>query len=315
MVKRCHATMIRSLRTWRLYFAQILLVVIVVPSTTTAAEWEDLQVEVEGRSYHVRLIRNRNDGPSLVLESGIAARVGHWDEILPELARIAPVLAYERPGIGASPDDVEYEPTPEAVVRSLRALLRTAGMPSPYVLVGHSLGAIYAKAFVDRYPDESAGLVLIDPTDFNESWAGWCRIFDEMGVGQEGRRLFRAELDRLYGLESAAIVREWDVVKELRRASFAGLRSLDSLQNMPTRVLLGARISQAPTVMDLPAGFSFTDFQRVFMEHRHRNLWRWIEQLPDCRVVTTTRSGHFIHQEEPGLVVREIDELYAAWRK
>lgn len=297
-----------TFRQWALA-ALAPMLLMVFPAAAAAQQREDLYLRAEGRSYHVWYARNEIPGPTLVLESGIAARIGHWDTILFELAQVATVFAYERPGVGDSPEDPEYGPQPEMVARSLRALLRAADLPPPYVLVGHSLGGLYAKAFADLHPRETAGIVLIDPTDFNESWSAWRRLYEEMGVGERGRRAFDAELDRLYDMEPPAIEREWQVVKTLRRASFGQWRSLDVLRRIPVRVLLGVRITAKPEPMQLPTWFSFGDFQKILLEHRHRNFWRWIEELPDCRIVITTGSGHFIHQEQPDLVVREISEL------
>lgn len=275
---------------------------------------QDLHLEAEGHSYHVRLSRGVADGPTIVLESGIAAKIGHWAPILPELAKIARVFAYERPGIGGSSEDPDYDPAPETVARSLRALLRVADMPPPYLLIGHSLGGIYAKAFVDIFPEETAGVVFVDPTDFNESWPDWQRLFSEIGPGEEGRLAFESELDRLYDQESPAVQREWKMIDQLRRRSFEPLRSLGSMMEMPVRVVLGTRVDPKPDVMELPSWFSFEAFQETFFAHRHQNFWRWIEVLPSCRVVTSTRSGHFVHQDEPELVLREIRELYHGWR-
>ena len=44
----------------------------------------------------------------------------------------------------------------------LHTLLRRGGMKGPYVLIGHSLGGIYALNFTHRYPDQVAGVVLLD---------------------------------------------------------------------------------------------------------------------------------------------------------
>jgi pimeloyl-ACP methyl ester carboxylesterase len=272
----------------------------------------DTMITVRELALHVQFSKaeSPNSSPfAIVLESGIAARIGHWSSILPDIARIAPVIAYERPGIGESPVHEAFLPTPENVARTLRALLATMKTDPPFLLVGHSLGGVYVKKFADLFPGEVAAVVLIDPTDFNETYDRWCDLYVQMGVGDEGRKSYEAELDRLYGLESAAVAKEWIVVKELRRTGFAGIRELDSLRDIPVRVILGARITPKPDVMRIPNDFSFTRFQEVLFEHRHANFWPWLNQLADFRLLITNQSGHFVHQEQPELVLREIRDL------
>ena len=69
------------------------------------------------------------------------------------------------------------------VIDELRALLHVAEVPAPYLMVGHSLGGLYARHYAQRYPGEVSGLVLLDPAheDYNaympkeliDQWAAW----------------------------------------------------------------------------------------------------------------------------------------------
>jgi pimeloyl-ACP methyl ester carboxylesterase len=51
------------------------------------------------------------------------------------------------------------------IVTDLHTLLQRGHVPGPYVLAGHSFGGLYALAFAARYPDEVAGMVLVDSTE------------------------------------------------------------------------------------------------------------------------------------------------------
>lgn len=115
--------------------------------------------EVDGVVLHLDCVGE--GGPTVVLESGAGAGALAWAWVQRHLAREVRVCAYDRAGYGWSAGgggDVD----PERVVARLHQLLRTAGEPGPYVMVGHSLGGHYVRVFADVHPDEVAGVVLVD---------------------------------------------------------------------------------------------------------------------------------------------------------
>jgi pimeloyl-ACP methyl ester carboxylesterase len=71
-------------------------------------------------------------------------------------------VLYDRAGTGWS-DQVTLPRSAGVVAGELRALLRAAGVPPPYLLVGHSLGGAYARRYTQRYPGEVAGVLFLDP--------------------------------------------------------------------------------------------------------------------------------------------------------
>ncbi|MEV5161794.1 alpha/beta hydrolase [Streptomyces sp. NPDC053728] len=71
-------------------------------------------------------------------------------------------VIYDRAGTGWS-EPTALPRTAADVTSELHALLRTAGVPAPYVLVGHSLGGAYARHFAQHFPEDVAGLLLLDP--------------------------------------------------------------------------------------------------------------------------------------------------------
>jgi len=89
--------------------------------------------------------------------------VPNWAWIQPELAKVTRVCAYDRADSGWSdfspePNDTRYNS------EALHTLLNNAGIPGPYVLVGHSFGGLFTRMYADMYPDEVAGMVLIEGT-------------------------------------------------------------------------------------------------------------------------------------------------------
>src|SRR5207253_622579 len=104
-------------------------------------------------------------GPTVVLESGLGGGVG-WEQVRIEAGRFARVITYDRAGIGQSESGPQPR-TARQIAVELRAALTNAGLPPPFVLVGHSMGGPYIRVFAGMYPDEVAGLILVDPTQIN----------------------------------------------------------------------------------------------------------------------------------------------------
>jgi pimeloyl-ACP methyl ester carboxylesterase len=99
--------------------------------------------------------------PVVVLQSGLGESSSYWGRIAPALAPSTTVCAYDRAGHGRS-DPVAAPQDGIALATDLHTLLERADVPGPYVLVGHSSGGPYVRAFAARYPDQIAGMVLLD---------------------------------------------------------------------------------------------------------------------------------------------------------
>ena len=116
-------------------------------------------VDMNGCRLHLRAMGNGT--PTVVLETGLGGMSSAWGWIQPETARFARVVSYDRPGLGWSEPD-RLPVSAEQTARRLRGLLRTSGCEPPYVLVGHSMGGLFIRMFAHLYPDEVAGMVLVD---------------------------------------------------------------------------------------------------------------------------------------------------------
>ncbi len=118
-----------------------------------------IDVDAGGHNLHMLIVGE--SGPTVVLESGFGGGIG-WEQVRQEVGRFARVVTYDRGGFGAS----ERGPKPRTarqIAVELRTALGNAGLSPPYILVGHSLGGPYVRVFAATYPDEVAGLVLVDP--------------------------------------------------------------------------------------------------------------------------------------------------------
>jgi pimeloyl-ACP methyl ester carboxylesterase len=118
-------------------------------------------IDVGGHRLHLNC--TGSGGPTVVLEPGAGGTSSDFGWVAPALARDTRVCVYDRAGRGWS----EPADTPQdgaQIATDLHTLLQRGNVPGPYVLAGHSFGGLYALTFAARYPDEVAGLVLVDST-------------------------------------------------------------------------------------------------------------------------------------------------------
>lgn len=215
--------------------------------------------------------------PVVVFENGLGATMDSWNKVFPEIGKEVTVFAYNRPGYGAS-DPVSTPRDGAHVVDELRALLRSQGLAPPYVLVGHSLGGLYMQYFARRYPQEVAGLVLVDsthPTQLEGAGAIerqplWVRLMLKMFLFGQRKGEFA----------SAARTGQ-DVL------------SLPTVSGKPVIVL--SAVDKTDSELMRHVNDKRADLARLYPGSRHT----WVE------------CGHFIQRECPEVVIEAIRDVLA----
>ena len=101
--------------------------------------------------------------PTVVLEPGLGGVSSDLAWVAPAVARDSRVCVYDRAGRGWS-DTADGPQDAARIAADLHTLLDRAHVPGPYVLAGHSFGGLYVQTFAANYPDQVAGLVLLDST-------------------------------------------------------------------------------------------------------------------------------------------------------
>jgi len=122
-------------------------------------------VDIGGRRINLRC--TGNGGPAVILMAGLLHWSYVWYKTQPEIAKGTRVCAFDRAGYGFS-DPASKPEIMADVVNDLHATLRAANVPGPYVLVGHSMGGVEARVFTQRWPQEVAGLLLVDSSYPNQ---------------------------------------------------------------------------------------------------------------------------------------------------
>ena len=130
------------------------------PEATPAPRFTDT-VEVDGR--RIGLTCEGSGSPTVVLISGARSPADIvWPETVDALSPLTRVCAYDRAGLGASDPQPRSPETAADVLADLHAALEAAGEAGPFVPVGFHFGGLVARLYASTYPDEIAGLVLVE---------------------------------------------------------------------------------------------------------------------------------------------------------
>ena len=228
-----------------------------------AVKNQPMRVEVEDRSLRMRI---EGDGsPAVVLEIGLGGVLEEWAAVQPHVARFTKVVSYDR--IGGL--DEQSVMTGTQIAHDLHAALHKSGVEPPYVLVGQSFGGIYNRIFASLYPNEVAGMVLLDPSQ--EEFIAWIQL-------HHPKKSF-SKKDVAGWPEGAGI---WATLEELKSAG--------PLPDVPVTVVTGARPTNEPIRIEaLPIWTKSHD--------------DWVKSLPHGRHVLAPQSGHGVHVEASELVV------------
>ncbi|WP_269713939.1 alpha/beta fold hydrolase [Caulobacter sp. NIBR2454] len=156
---------------------------LVLGPTTVNAEIADVlgpnYVELEnGRRLNLNCVGAGS--PTVVFEQGGEGAIVNWRELQPEISKLTRTCFYDRAGFGFS-DPPKKPVNGLNATDDLRVLLRKAGIKTPIIIVGHSMGGFYATLYASRFPREVAGLVLVDP--------GFAGQFDPRDPEQRRREL------------------------------------------------------------------------------------------------------------------------------
>lgn len=219
--------------------------------------------------------------PAVVMEAGLCQSLDTWDDAPDKIAAFARVIVYDRVGLGGSyripaPGSRQSPRPPELracgqIVEELRALLRKAGVPAPYVLVGHSFGGLNVRLFASKYPKEVAGIVLIDSSTEDEYSRYAALMSGSSRIGYE-------QLNRGANCERVNL-----------EASASQIREAPPLPYVPLTVLTaaaGAKAEDLLTHIEMQADLA--------------------RRAPNSAHLIVQRSGHFIQRDRPDVVIEAI---------
>ena len=115
-----------------------------------------------GRRCRLYVVEKGSGGPTVLFEAGIAATNLNWFHIQQAVSQFTGTASYDRSGLGWS-TPCHSARTPGNIAAELHEMLQRARIEPTYVLVVHSFGGLVIRRYALLYPEDVAGIVLVDP--------------------------------------------------------------------------------------------------------------------------------------------------------
>ena len=246
-------------------------------ASATAAPADPNLVSIGDRSLWLEC--TGEGSPTIVMESGLGGDHRTWDLVAPELSVAARVCVYDRANVAES-DRAPGTRTAADAVDDVRALLEAAAIEPPYVLVGFSYGGIVTQLHASMYPDDVAGIVLVESNHPLEA-----RQFEEHLTPEQ------VELDREAAMGNPEGL---DVFAGMDEAAAAG-----PLPDVPL-VVVTAGISEG-----WPPDWDAETFDAL-RAAQQADLATFTSQGTQ---VIAESSAHHVPSQEPAAVVRAIEQV------
>jgi pimeloyl-ACP methyl ester carboxylesterase len=215
--------------------------------------------------------------PTVVLDAGLGGSGANWLDVQRPASKTTRVCAYDRAGRFRSDRRPGDSATTDLLIRELHSLLASAGVRPPYVLGGHSIAGLTMRYFTLRFPDEVAGLVMVD-SSYEAQFTIGNPVASSRGETVDG--------------EAAS--------HELLQSSDLGRRPL---------IVLEHGIPFGPD--DLGGERPYPGIETVWRAFQKR-----IAQMStNSRLVMARRAGHGIPRDQPKIIVEAIRQVVVAARR
>jgi len=243
---------------------------------------ESLSSVVLGKS-RIYYYQEGTGKPAVIFVSGMAHDHVTWKAVQDSVSRMTFTLSYDRAGLGASEYHGEKKDL-ASMANELDELLMRSSVPSPFILVGHSLGCQIIKKYSSLYPEKISGLVFVDP-GYNESILQ-SRLPDSIWNK-------RTEMIKTYQTEFNKAQNEEN---QNRNKSCEEADKITQLPRVPVVLLTATMVT----------GFPASEMEQQVKRERHL---LWLESVPEAKHILVNTSWHYIHTDAPAEVVKAIEPL------
>ncbi len=275
-------------------------------------------VDIGGRRLH--LVTAGEGSSTVIIIPALADNVLQWLPIVEGVAAETQAFVYDRAGVGWSDPPPRPERTLGLMAADLAVLLRAAGVPPPYILAGHSIGGIVARRFYMQDPGAVAGILLIDSSHENQarrfdaaSWRKGTGAYLGVTARRQARilgaRRLAVALGLMPGLKASLAS---DVSAEHSDAARALLLSTRFRRTVVREMLMMIRLRGEPPRLGSVPLTVLTALSRL--DASRMPAWREMQDelaalSADSVHVTTRDAGHYVHLDDPDLVIRAILDL------
>jgi pimeloyl-ACP methyl ester carboxylesterase len=271
-----------------------------------------VKIVSRGSSLYMHIDCSGQGTPAVVLDSGLGDSFVSWQKVQPQIAKFTRVCSYDRAGIGYS-DPSPRPRTSQVIAEELNSLLQAAGVPPPYVLVGHSMGGYDVRVFAGLYRNEIAGVVLVDashpdqekrlPIELGDMEASWLRETEFLEFGMPfGIPRFLALCDENGAVRAADcnFHTAQEGVAEMKefRQSAAQAAAAGSLGELPLAVL-----SHDP---DKPSAELPADLAKATNDSWEKMQEEMAHLSTRGRQLIAKNSGHYIQLDRPDIVIDAV---------
>jgi pimeloyl-ACP methyl ester carboxylesterase len=265
-------------------------------------------VDVGGYRLHINC--TGNGSPTVVVDSGWGDSSAGWGWVQTEVAKSTRICTYDRAGMGWS----EVSPKPRTArefAKELHTLLANANEPSPFVLVGHSLAGYTVRVYAHDYPEEVAGLVLIDPQNLSISGVANPQPAPKPGKTSLPALIARVGLVRLLsGVNQGLLPQDQQAYKALSVTPRWVQTALDESRGMTEG---GAQARAVTTLGDLP--LILLSRGKDMDADSAASQARYLQLSTNSQHLFADHSGHNIQIEQPEAAISAILKMVEQVRK
>lgn len=281
-------------------------------------------VDVGGYRLHINC--TGKGGPSVILDSGLGGNSLEWSLVQPEVAKFTHVCSYDRAGQGWS-EESPLARTSQSIVDELHILLHEAEIPEPYILVGHSSGGINMRLYASRYPNEVAGMVLVDSahedqlqkmpitlpnktTELFLNYIGYnrIRIFQYLNQIKESLKPFPHDIQEMYLTRMRTTRFNRTALEEL----FNLEESTKQLKNaggfLGDKPLIVITAGKNPYNEETGESLESLSKEDRILKDLQKDL---VSKSTNGKQIFAEHSGHMITREQPEIIVEAIREVIA----